>query len=203
MSWIDELSTHPILAHLVDMAPGVVLAALIFLCVYPWRKRRLSNRNLQSAAVREVVLLLFWMFCGGIAAITLTPRWFHWLSALVYGLPGYPVFSVGTVNLIPFQTFIFDLQYVILGNIVLFLPFGFFPTLLWRGFRWTRSLLLGVCVCVFIECWQLLIGRAFDIDDLILNLLGVLCGYCLSLMIRRLFPRFSARLLVTSSDSYL
>lgn len=203
MNWIDGLSTHPVLAHLVNMAPFAVLAALIFLCVHPWRKRRLANRNLQSAAAREVVLLLFWMFCGGIAAITLTPRWFHWLSALVYGLPGHPVFRVGTVNLIPFQTFLLDLQYVILGNIVMFLPFGFFSALLWRGFRWTRALLLGVCISLSIECWQLLIGRSFDIDDLILNILGALCGYWLSLMARRLFPCFFARLLVTSPDSYL
>lgn len=54
----------------------------------------------------------------------------------------------------------------------MFLPFGFFPALLWRGCTWKRALAAGLCVTGFIECWQLLVGRAFDIDDLWLNTLG-------------------------------
>lgn len=202
MTWIDTLSSHRILSHVINMAPGVVLAALLYLCVLPWRRRRLAARNLQSSAVRECALLLFLMFCGGMAAITLTPRWFHWLSVLVYGYPGHPVFSMGTVNLIPFQTFIFDLQYVILGNIILFMPFCFFPALLWRGFGWKKALLTGFCVTAFIECWQLMVGRAFDIDDLLLNTLGAFCGWLLALAARRLFPRFTGKLLPSPATSF-
>ena len=42
----------------------------------------------------------------------------------------------------------------------MFLPFGFFPALLWRGCTWKRALATGLCVTGFIECWQLLVGRA-------------------------------------------
>ena len=59
----------------------------------------------------------------------------------------------------------------------MFLPFGFFPALLWRGCTWKRALAAGLCVTGFSECWQLLVGRAFDIDDLWLYTRGAFCGF--------------------------
>ena len=161
MSVLESLLIdHPIFRHITDMIPGVALAAILFLCLLPWRKRRLAARGLQSAPLREIVLLLFWMFCGGMAVITPTPRWFTFAGALQYGLPqdltvfgadGTVVFRPGDINLIPFQTF-GQLRYVLLGNIIMFLPFGFFPCLLFRDFGWKRALPAGFCVTAFIEC---------------------------------------------------
>lgn len=126
------------------------------------------------------MLVLFWMFCGGMAMVTLTPWGFSLFDALRWGW-AEPFFQLGNVNLAPFQTFRLSgiLLYTLLGNVIMFLPFGFFPALLWRGYTWKRALATGLCVTGFIECWQLLVGRAFDIDDLMLNTLGVLCGFWL------------------------
>ena len=208
MSILDSLLIDfPIFRHMTDMLPGAALAAVLFLCLLPWRKRRLAARELRSSPLREIVLLLFWMFCGGMAAITLTPRWYTFVGALQYGLPldltvfgaegGTAIFRPGEINLIPFQTF-GQIRYVLLGNIIMFVPFGLFPGLLFRGFNWKRALLSGFCVTAFIECWQLCVGRAFDIDDLLLNTLGAFCGWLLALALRRLFPRFFERFLLSS-----
>ena len=196
-----------ITTHVLDMLPGAVLAAGLFACLRPWRKHRLAARGLRSTPPREAALLLFWLFCGGMAVITLTPRWLGFGSALRYDLPpavtvfgtdgGASLFSPGEINLIPFQTF-GQIRYVWLGNIVMFLPFGLFPALLFRGFGWRRALVAGFCVTAFIECWQLCVGRAFDIDDLLLNTLGAFCGWLLALALRRLFPRFFERFLLSS-----
>ena len=75
----------------------------------------------------------------------------------------------------------------------MFLPFGFFPALLWRGCTWKRALATGLCVTGFIECWQLLVGRAFDIDDLWLNTLGALCGFWLWRLLDRAAPGWTRR----------
>ena len=80
------------------------------------------------------------------------------------------------------------LLYILLGNILMFLPFGFFPALMWRGFTWKRALLTGGCVTGFIECWQLVVGRAFDIDDLWLNTLGAMAGFWLLRLMEHLVP---------------
>lgn len=166
--------------YLVKMLPGMLAALVPYGCLHSRRMRKLKMIGLVSSRGREAVLVLFWMFCGGMAMVTLTPWGFSLFDALRWGW-AEPFFQLGNVNLAPFQTFRLSgiLLYTLLGNIIMFLPFGFFPALLWRGYTWKRALATGLCVTGFIECWQLLVGRAFDIDDLMLNTLGVLCGFWL------------------------
>ena len=182
------------------MLCGALPALALFFLLRPLRLRRLRRLELASPFRREVALALFWMYCGGAALLGLTPRWVVYsLAALPLGTPwnqaGLPVFSPGNVNLIPFDTFSQSI-YILVANIVLFMPFGLFAALLWRGFGWKRALLTGGCITLFIETCQLFIGRTFDIDDLMLNTLGVFCGFLLALAVRRRFPRFAAGLTV-------
>ena len=180
--------------YLTQMLPGALAALVLYVCLYSGRRRRLRAVGLVSSQRRECLLALFWMFDGGMAALTLTPWGFDLFSVLRWGWAG-PFFQLGDMNLIPFQTFALSgvLLYTLLGNIVMFLPFGFFPPLLWRGYTWRRALAVGVCVTGFIESWQLLVGRAFDIDDLMLNTFGALCGFWLWLALRRLAPGLAGK----------
>ena len=195
------------LRYLFAMLCGAIPALALFLCLHPLRRRRLRGRGLCSSPRREAVLALFWMYCGGAAILGLTPRWVvRSLAGLPLGMPwnpeGLPVFSPGNVSLVPFRTFS-DSAYILAANVILFMPFGLFAALLWRNFNWKRALLTGACITLFIESCQLFIGRAFDIDDLMLNTVGVFCGFLLAPVFRRLFPRFTEKLTVspfTSSD---
>ena len=195
------------LSYLFAMLCGAVPALALYLCLRPLRLRRLREKGLCSSLRREAVLALFWMYCGGAAILGLTPRWVvRSLAGLPLGMPwnpaGLPVFSPGSVSLVPFRTFS-DSVYILAANVILFMPFGLFSSLLWRNYNWKRALLTGVCITFFIESCQLFIGRAFDIDDLMLNTLGVFGGFLLSPVFRRLFPRFTEKLLVSpliSSD---
>lgn len=143
-------------------------------------------------------MALLWMYCGGMVMLALTPYWVS--SSLMdvrngyrWNAAGYPFFQLGGVNFIPFQTFRTDGRslFNLAGNIIMFVPFGFFAALLWRGYTWKRALLTGFCITAFIECWQLCVGRAFDIDDILLNTLGVFCGYLLWAALSKLAPRFT------------
>ena len=49
----------------------------------------------------------------------------------------------------------------------------------------------GLAVTGCIECWQLCVGRAFDIDDLFFNALGVLGGFWLWALVKRRAPDFT------------
>lgn len=180
--------------YVVRMAPGFLLAALMFLGLRPRRLRRLRERGLSSTRPREAALLLFWLFSGGMAVLTLTPGWFDWLPLLRGLKPEHgPFFSLGDWNLHPGRAFSGGLwqNYMLLGNIVMFVPFGFFASLLWRGYTWRRALLTGVCITGFVECWQLCVGRAFDVDDILLNTLGVFSGYLLWVLLDRCAPPFT------------
>lgn len=65
------------------------------------------------------------------------------------------------------------------GNVVMFVPLGFFlPLNLPRLRKFWRSLLWMVLIIGCIECLQLvtMLG-SLDVDDLILNLIGAVIGY--------------------------
>ena len=75
----------------------------------------------------------------------------------------------------------------IIGNIALFLPFGFFTSYYLKLDRKRFVLLLTIVVSFVIEFIQLKIGRAFDIDDVILNVIGGFLGYVLYRILDKIF----------------
>lgn len=191
-----------VLWYLGCMAPGMAAALALFVCLIPWRKRRLAAGGLASGGPRELGVLLLFLFCGGMAVLTLcpSPDWLwaglqgYW--APYFGGPGIPL--AHRVNLIPFSQG--DSLFNIAGNIVMFVPFGFLTALLWRGWTGRRALGLGFGITVCVECWQMLVGRFFDIDDIILNTLGVLCGFWLRLALRRPVPGLEEKFQVRTGD---
>ena len=93
--------------------------------------------------------------------------------------------SAREVNLTPFSEILrYEVgskmfNYNVLGNLLIFLPFGYLigvyvnPKKIWPVII-TTLLTSGV-----VEFVQLKIGRAFDIDDIILNIVGGMFGYLL------------------------
>ena len=75
----------------------------------------------------------------------------------------------------------------LVGNVVMFVPLGFFPALFWKQFRplW-RCLLWGGLIIVCVELTQLftLVGSC-DLDDLMLNLVGIAMGNGLYRLLHR------------------
>ncbi len=69
----------------------------------------------------------------------------------------------------------------LLGNVVVFIPFGFLlPLVKTRQISWLRISLYAVPCILLLECLQMLLHvGSFDIDDLLLNMLGVWTGYVL------------------------
>lgn len=65
----------------------------------------------------------------------------------------------------------------VLGNIVLFIPFGFLSSYLLKNRKLGVVTILTLIASGTIETVQYYIGRVFDIDDIILNLLGGITGF--------------------------
>lgn len=65
------------------------------------------------------------------------------------------------------------------GNVLLFIPLGYFLPLLWKGLRkWWRTWIAVILIVLAVELTQLFTLRgSFDVDDLILNLAGAAVGY--------------------------
>lgn len=69
----------------------------------------------------------------------------------------------------------------LVGNVVMFIPLGFFqPYLLGSLRKWYKTLLTTTVLILLVEVVQYVTGLgSCDIDDLILNLLGAWLGYIL------------------------
>ncbi len=65
----------------------------------------------------------------------------------------------------------------VLGNLAMFIPYGFFASLYLKLDKKYQSFLIITFASVSIETTQLLIGRVFDVDDIILNIIGGMIGY--------------------------
>ena len=190
--------------YIAQMLPCMLVAAVLFFLLNPQRKRRLATLGLKSGLYRECGLFLFILFCAGLGALTLFPRSFwsygHWYWVLKGEEPVFaPVdFQVQLQNLqlIPFWEISIAFTgswhtYMLLGNMIMFAPIGFFTALLWREPRWWKSLLAGAGASLFVETVQFFIGRSSDIDDVILNSFGALCGFWVFCLLRFLAPRFT------------
>lgn len=75
----------------------------------------------------------------------------------------------------------------LVGNVVMFIPLGFYAPYLLRSSRnFVRFLLLMVAVLLTIEVVQYATALgSLDVDDMILNMAGVLAGYIVWLCNRR------------------
>jgi glycopeptide antibiotics resistance protein len=96
-------------------------------------------------------------------------------------------------NFIPFNTiapYLFSEQGFLiagvnlLGNVALLVPIGLLAPLVFGGITWKKSLIVGVISGLSIEIMQVVTNLGiFDVDDIILNALGVMIGYWMFILI--------------------
>lgn len=103
------------------------------------------------------------------------------------------------LNIVPFteifryeigsKLFIFN----VIGNIVVFIPFGYFVSGYVKANKVSHILFISVVTSLTVELVQLQIGRSFDIDDILLNVVGSIIGFLLFIgltAIKKHLPRF-------------
>ena len=191
-------------AYLIQMVLPALAGALLWGLSRPLRQYWLARKGLCTNAYREGALLILFMFLSGLLALTLTPAGFWPAVLLRRPLPPFSPFQ-GGVNLVPVRESLALLRYYVQhdlwnailinfpGNIVMFLPVGFFAGLLMDKPKWWKSTLAAFFLSFFIEVFQLFVARGTDIDDLILNTLGGLIGHSLFLLFRRIAPNLVGR----------
>ena len=139
------------------------------------------------------------MFLMGLLGLTLTPAGF-WQALLRGEHPTFPPAFQGGINLRPFHASWALFQFYMRnglwgavlvnfpGNVIIFMPVGFFTALFSAKPRLWKSTLWAFALSLSIEILQLFISRGTDVDDLILNTLGGLLGFLIFRMIERKYP---------------
>ena len=139
---------------------------------------------------------VFVCYLTGLINLVLVPRNF-WTYIWFYLYNGYsggeldPLFS-GNFNLVPTflkaQTGEFTIgrwvRTMLEGNLIIFLPMGFFLPFASKTINTRNIFAFAVITPIAIELLQPVIGRSFDVDDVMMNFAGIIIGYFITLGIK-------------------
>ena len=179
------------------MLPSVSVCIIVFIALTPlyllgrllWRQGRGGSAiPKEKERAREIGLLFFFLYLVFLLLATLWGDWdrydnftdlLHyakWRIDIDYGINLEPFATIKrfyryrTVNSRLFYT-------NVIGNCVLFIPLGFGIPKLWKKkYSIPVTILLAVVLPCIIEFLQLFIGRQVDVDDILLNFMGVMIG---------------------------
>lgn len=171
-----------LLGYLILIFPMIALLSLVlYLPVYFTNRKKYGKRPF----IRHLAI---YALIGTAASII-------YITILIYGeeITFFPEYHM--LNLVPFA-WLEDLREwggkLILKNlflnILMFVPLGFFlPIVYNRLTRLWKTIACCFSFSFFVEFFQYFIGRSADIDDLIVNTVGGIIGYCIFAILRHFF----------------
>lgn len=166
--------------------PGYILLRVFWV---KWRKRKRAHAGTQESkngqCSREIFMGLFVLFM--LALLTFVCRGEYSSIPEMLALAKERVEKGIGINLVPFRTISNYYKYIspysdlfwinIVGNVLMFVPWGFGLLFLWeKNRKLYRLVFFSIMLPVCIEFVQLFINRQVDIDDIFLNFLGGLLG---------------------------
>lgn len=166
----------------------VPIACLVGLVYAAYRYIRIKARGLQVQRHKEIMRWFFVCYLAGLFNLVLVPAnlWSYiWGNIFVgSGSMEFSFFS-GGYNFVPtlVQWIAGDLTVgrwvsrMLAYNFLMFLPLGFFLPFVAENIPKRKIWMLAIGVPIAVESLQPIIGRSFDVDDLILNFAGILTGY--------------------------
>lgn len=177
------------------------VSLLVSLLSSLFRIAKQKRHHLSVNRQRELLYFLFICYAAGLINLVLVPPDFwgdFWYRVLVAGFSGWtpPRLFNGHFQFIP--TFVRYLtgelagspgtwaSTMLMGNFLMLVPMGIFLPLLFSSLRSHRMLMAGAVIPLAIELLQPIVGRSFDVDDLITNFLGILAGWGAASLLRRM-----------------
>ena len=140
------------------------------------------KRKILWAGFAAYLLLMLWLLFIRLRGVTVTDYWTQ-LSGRVNLVP---FSSMGCMLRVlwhhPYPAVLWTVVYNIGGNIVMFVPLGFFLRALFpKCLRFWRCMTAVTVVMSVVELCQLLTLRGFcEVDDVILNLMGAAIGWLIA-----------------------
>ena len=111
-----------------------------------------------------------------------------WYQLLYHMDPGRTIDWFGGVfDLVP--DFFHHIGEEAIGNFLMFLPFGILYPLSQKEPTWKKCVIQGLAVVAVIEVLQPVFGRAFDMNDIILNALGIVVSTTVFMGVKKVAGR--------------
>jgi glycopeptide antibiotics resistance protein len=171
------------LGYFIEALPLALIVSVIF-----YFARYKNNKGIPKS--KKIVNCLFVCYLTGLLELVL---FFGIMRSIWYYLIYHKESGAGVsfftfdFNLIP--NFWHHLNSEVIGNLIMFIPFGILYSLSREKFNFRKTLQYGFLCSFIIEILQPLFGRAFDINDLIMNTIGVIVGIFIYYLIKKILKK--------------
>lgn len=188
-----EMNSGTILGYFLQAVPITIVVGILYaVCRLVFLKQRNGNIVWMSETMR----LLFVCYLTKLCSLVILPIGF-WLDVFDGIFFGWweemvPFFKLGEINLMPTIVKCLSGEYslgswvkeMIIGNVLMFIPFGFFLPFVTEKLNGKNIFAMAAAVPIIVELFQLILGRSLDIDDLICNFLGIIIGFFIAVGIK-------------------
>ncbi len=148
----------------------------------------------------EIMRWFFVCYITGLVNLILVPSnlWTYiWANIFVGYSHNEITFFSGEFNFVPalFKWLSGDLTVgrwvleMLVYNFFMFVPFGFFLPFVSEKVSKRNIWKIAVIVPTAVEVMQPVVGRSFDIDDIIFNFIGIIAGYLIAIFVKALLKK--------------
>lgn len=199
------ISSGSVVGYFFEAVPVTILVGLIY-AIYRYCKIR--KQHISVFLGLEIVKWLFVCYLTGLCYLLFAPSEVFG-EIYRYILFGYVDWGAGSLaDSLHFFTFDFNLvptvfrwlngevtignwvKTMIIGNLLMFVPMGVFLSLIFKKINYKNIFKIAILIPVVVEILQPVVGRSFDVDDIIMNFLGILIGYFMCFGVKLLIRSF-------------
>lgn len=181
------------LGYFFQAVPITCIVGIIYviICVVIVKRNKLKIEWL-----KEIMKLLFTCYLTGLISLVILPAnfWLDFFDGVFLGWwdEMFPIFSFGGFNLVPSLIKALSgeltigswVKTMLIGNIAMFLPLGFFLPFVTERVNRKNIFVVSIAVPFIVELLQMIFGRSFDVDDLICNFIGIVAGFFIGFAIK-------------------
>ena len=177
---------NSVINQFIQVIPITLLVGLLYI-IFRFLKLKKSNGDINYK--KESLYLIFVCYIVGLFNLVLVPRNFWdiiWYN-IFYNFNENPFAGIFdfSYNFIPTIYKIIIGEYtldswgkaMIVGNFLMFIPMGIMLPLVFKNINKKNIFVIAILITLSIEILQPIVGRSFDIDDIIMNFIGSIIGY--------------------------
>ena len=193
-NWLRSImNSGSVLGYFFQAVPITCIVGIIYviICVVIVKRNKLKIEWL-----KEIMKLLFTCYLTGLISLVILPAnfWLDFFDGVFLGWwdEMLPIFSFGGFNLVPSLIKALSgeltigswVKTMLIGNIAMFLPLGFFLPFVTERVNRENIFVVSIAVPFIVELLQMIFGRSFDVDDLICNFIGIVAGFFIGFAIK-------------------
>lgn len=177
-----------------DVVPITIIVGIVYVI---YRIIKINKNELSVNYFYEIVKFVFVCYLTGLINLVLVPSnlWSHFWFYIKTGYPtgdSLGLFS-GSFNFVPSLKYLIKSELAIgtwvrdmlIGNMLMFIPMGILLPLVFKKINKKNIFIISILIPLSIEILQPIVGRSFDIDDIIMNFIGIIIGYLAVVIFRK------------------